>query len=145
LRLMSYMETNSDYPEKLAKLYQSIENYTRILAESMLYDLRVAVDMRILAADKYACLDARDEKIYDSYLHLIRHYKRILALYQEKAELLVTPSLKNMIQGIEAVIRARLLLCPAEITDELAQNPIFLEKKRIPREYGLRPQLNWWE
>jgi len=125
---------DAGYPEKLADMCQSVDNYTRILVESMLYDLRMSMNARILAASKYVRLDACDDKAYDSYLRLIRNYKRALALYDERADVLVSPKLKSIMQGIEAVIRARLGLNPGEVTDELAENPIFLLKKRIINE-----------
>ncbi|MCL2699771.1 MAG: nucleotide exchange factor GrpE [Defluviitaleaceae bacterium] len=121
----------SAYPSKLAEMNQSVDNYTRLLTESMLYDLRQSVNARILAAGKRAPLDVRDDKIYDAYLRLIRHYKHALALYADRADVLVTPKLKSVFQGIEAVILSRLALCPDELPDELTENPLFLEKKRI--------------
>ena len=130
----SEQHNNSGYPEKFAGMCRSVENYTRILAESMLYDLRMSMNMRILDAGRNVCFCACDESVYDSYFQLVRCYKSTLGLYEEKADVLASPKLKDIMQGIEEVIRARLILCPQEISGELALNPIFLEKKQIIHE-----------
>ena len=125
------MKTSIGYPTKLAGLCKSVDNYTHILVESMLYDLRASMNVRILDAGKYARFCMCDDKIFDSYLRLIRNYKSTLVLYENKADVLISPQLKNIMQGIEAVIRARLGSCPEEITGDMAENSVFIIKKRL--------------
>ncbi len=125
-------EREGQYTKKLHNTYASIDNYTKILVESMLYDLKHFMVEKIIAAGKNARLDACDDKIYDSYTRLMTFYKNVCVVYDECAAVIVSPKIKSTIEGIYAILKSRISLQTAEdISEGYANNPIFVEKKSI--------------
>ncbi len=128
-QLQSHPPTNRGLMDSFAHLLALYDGYTCRLLRHAFKAVKQGVSFKILMAGKAAPLSCQDEKLFDCYLNLSTQLLKALMTFEAKKNVLQTPEVRSIAQGIASVLASQIGGNPALPSG--GTNPVSLEKRNI--------------